>query len=327
MRKSIESVLRQAGTADSFTLINTHSHLDHICNNDLINMVDARIKRHYMLQSGISESKLDAPEYFSDQFEKMDEYFDPFTSYQVSKLKYRFAGILWDTLGMFVGRKKVLKFLFTILFKKFKPINDSRNTMEPLENLRAQELDIKGVTWNAWCLGQNDIYVLEGRAHTDDEVFVYIPEHRLLLLGDLTSPLFPTWENSNKDRILECLKKSLSMAKSGMVNILVDGHSHQCYRTKDEIATFLETTIMNHLRFERILQEIFEKENGLVPGDVYERFRKYDDPVVKKYLKLEFPYSPPSLQNVMVTTLLQMGYEARGKRRHKRFYWKDSGSV
>ena len=35
---------------------------------------------------------------------------------------------------------------------------------------------------------------------------------------------------------------------------------------------------------------------------------------------LEFPHAPPSLQNVMVTTLLQHGFDARGPKGRKRFY-------
>ena len=326
MRESIEGVLRQAGPVESFTLINTHSHLDHICNNDLIDTVDAGIRHHYILQSGVPRFEVDAPGYFAEQFEEMDEYFDPFTSYQVDRWKYRFVGILRDTLGMFVGRKRVLRFLFGVLFKKFGPINDSRATMEPLGNLPARELIFGGATWHGWVLGQNDVYVLEGRAHTDDEVFVYVPEHRALVLGDSTFPLFPTWENSDKDRILDCLEKSLSMVKSGSVDVLADGHSDRCYVTRDDMEALLETTIADHLRYEEILRDVFEKEDGLTPGEVYERFREYDEPVVEKYLGLEFPHSPPSLQNVMVTTLLQMGYEARGERRHKRFYRRDEPS-
>lgn len=321
MRESIKKVLLQAGPAESFTLVNTHNHLDHICNNDFIDLIEAKFKHHYLLKAGISSSTLDAPAYFAEQFDKMDEYYDPFTSYQTHRMKYRFAAFIRDVAGLFAGRKRVLKIFFTRLFAKFEPVNISRSSMEPLENLPVQQLRFKETEWSGWSLGTDDIYVLEGRAHTDDEIFVYIPEHRLLFLGDVTFPLFPTWDNSSRDRILKCLQKSLTMVKSGMVDILADGHSNQCFMTKDGIVAMLETTIADHLEYENILQDIFQKEDGLTPGEAYERFKKYDGhPVVKKYLQMEYPHSPPSLQNVIVTTLLQMGYKARGKHRHKRFY-------
>lgn len=321
MRHSIEGVLREAGPVKSFTLVNTHSHLDHICNNDLIQSVEAGTKSHYLLGSGIAADKLDAPEYFAEQFDRMDQYYDPFTGYQAYKLRYKFAAFLRDAIGALVGRKRVLRFLFKILFRKFKPIRDSRDTMVPLESLPVQDLLVGNERWRGWILGQDDLYVLEGRGHTDDEVFVYIPEHRVLCLGDLTFPLFPTWENSSKERILECLRKSLAMVKAGSVSVLADGHSHRCYTRREDIERLLTETIEDHVRFEEVLRDIFKDGDGYVPAQIYERFvERADDPMVRRYLKLEFPHTPASLQNVMVTSLLQMGYEAKGRYRYKRFY-------
>jgi hypothetical protein len=50
------------------------------------------------------------------------------------------------------------------------------------------------------------------------------------------------------------------------------------------------------------------------------RLRERRDPVVRKYLDLEFPHTPPSLQAVIAMSLLDMGYEARGPWWRKRFY-------
>jgi hypothetical protein len=49
------------------------------------------------------------------------------------------------------------------------------------------------------------------------------------------------------------------------------------------------------------------------------RFRGHaDEPVVAKYLALELPRTPVGLQNVITTTLLQLGYRPHGRRRHQR---------
>lgn len=321
MRAGIAGLLGSLGRVESFTLINTHSHLDHICNNDLLETVDAGTKHHYLLRSGMSARRLDAPAYFAEQLDTMDEHFDPFRSYQAYRMRYALAGVLRDALGFFVGRRRVLRFLFERLFRKFGPVGDSRSTMEPLEGLPLEDLPLGGLTWHGWKLGPGDILVLEGRAHTDDEVYVYIPEHRMLCLGDLTFPLFPTWSNSDGHRIVDCLGKALSMTRAGLVDLLADGHGGRCLRSREEIEHLLETTMADHLRFEEILTEILEKEDGLTPGEIYDRFKlRSDSPVVGRYLELEFPRTPASLQNVMVTTLLQMGCEPRGRRRHKRFF-------
>jgi hypothetical protein len=111
------------------------------------------------------------------------------------------------------------------------------------------------------------------------------------------------------------------MVRSGDVVLLADGHGYRCYRGAADVDDLLETVLNDHLTYEGILRAILDVEDGLTPAEVYEKFRSgTDGSVVAKYLALEFPRTPPSLQNVMVTTLLQMGYQARGERRHKRFY-------
>jgi hypothetical protein len=56
-------------------------------------------------------------------------------------------------------------------------------------------------------------------------------------------------------------------------------------------------------------------------SQIYDRLcRDGADPVVYRYRALEFTHTPPSLQNVILATLIQMGYVARGRHGHKRFY-------
>jgi len=102
---------------------------------------------------------------------------------------------------------------------------------------------------------------------------------------------------------------------------LTDGHHHQSYQGKSDITAFLETILSDHERFREIVCEILQEQDGLTIGEVYARLRRRPpEPVVEKYLDIEYPHSPPSLQNVMASSLLEMGYKAVGPRRHKRFY-------
>jgi glyoxylase-like metal-dependent hydrolase (beta-lactamase superfamily II) len=321
MRTSIDKILNDVGAVDSFTLINTHSHLDHVCNNDLIDSVRANTKRHYILRAGTERAALDAPAYFARQFEQMDQYFDPFSSYQTDRMTYRIAGWIRDGLGLFVGRPAVLRWLFTVLFKKFEPVRDSRSTMEPLEDLPSQLLTFGGVRWDGWPLGSDDVFVLAAPSHSSSDVLVYVPEHQLLCVGDLTFPLYPTWADSNAQRITDYLRRILEMAKSGDVTLLADGHGDRCYAGAEHVSQLVETVLSDHSAYVGILKEIFRDADGLTPCELYEAFQTFTDrPVVARYLALEFPHTPASLQNVMVTTLLQLGYQARGERRRQRFY-------
>jgi glyoxylase-like metal-dependent hydrolase (beta-lactamase superfamily II) len=170
-------------------------------------------------------------------------------------------------------------------------------------------------------LGNNDVWVLEERGHTPDEVLFYLPEHQLLHTADLTFPLFPTWPDTNAQVIVTMLRKCQTMACAGDVRLLTDGHHHQVYCGQQTISTFLQTLISDHEYFQKVLTDIFTAHDGLTIGQVYTYVQQYQrDPVVQKYLALEFPHTPPALQNVIVVSLLQMGYETRGVRRKKRFY-------
>ena len=319
VRASTRRVLDEVGPVDSFTLINTHAHLDHICNNDLITQVQAATKHHYLLSGAINPAHLDAPGYFAEQFDQMEAVYDPLSSYQTERTKYRIVGVLRDALGVVFGHKRVMRWLFAIQLRRFGPVGDSRKTMEAIDDQPSQRIDIAGVVWQGWRLGDGDVAMLDARSHSGCDVLVYI-EHRLLCMGDTTFPLFPTWSDSSRDRTLDVLRRSLAMTRAGRIALLADGHGDRCYRGQAEIATLLGSLLDDHMAYEEALTEIFSTADGFTPGEVYERFRRLPDrPVVGKYLELEYPHSPPSLQNVMVTTMRQLGYRASGPRRHQRF--------
>lgn len=320
MRASIRRILNEVGAVETFTLVNTHAHLDHICNNDVISSVDAKTKHHLLGRAAIASVALGSS-YWADQFDYLDHYFDPFTSYQTHRHLYRAAALLRDSLGALFGRKRVLRWLSSVQLRKFKPANDSRITMEPLDALPSRPLCYNDMRWTGWSLGLDDVHVLDGGGHAAGDVLVYIPEHRMLCMGDVTFPLFPTFRDSSRDKILSSLQKSLAMSRDGTVHLLADGHGDRCYGGQAAIQGLLDQLISDHQEYERILWEIFETADGLTPRAVYEAFKTFSDrPVVNRYLSIEFPRTPPSLQNVMVTTLLQLGFEARGAHRNMRFY-------
>jgi glyoxylase-like metal-dependent hydrolase (beta-lactamase superfamily II) len=321
VRDSIRRVLREVGPVDSFTLINTHAHLDHICNNDLIAEVESDTKHHYLLRAAIDPRQLDAPGYFAEQFDRMEAVYDPLSSYQTERARYRLAGLIRDVLGGVLGHRRVMRWLFALQLRRFAPVGASRETMRAIDDLPRERIDIGGITWEGWRLGGDDVYVLDARSHSGCDVFVYTPAHRLLCMGDSTFPLFPTWFDSSRERTLDVLRKALAMTKAGSVAVLADGHGDRCYRGRPAISALLASLLDDHMMFERALAEVFSAADGLTPGEVYDRFRRLPDfPVVRKYLDLEYPHTPPSLQNVMVTTMQQLGYPSRGPWRRRRFY-------
>lgn len=321
IRASIMQVLRRLGPVQSFTLLNSHGHADHVGNNDLLHMAQAKETHHYLSEAGLA--MLDPVPYFADQFYKLSDIYDPATGFQAHRLRWLLLRILRDILTLFTRERRALEIIFSIYLRKFQPLRPSLETIQTYESLPSQPLRIGGVPFKGWVLGENDVWVLEARGHTPDEMLFYLPEHKVLYTGDLTLPLFPTFPDSDGAATREMLLKCRAMASSGAVSLLIDGHHHQVYREKEEeeVTKFLETLLTEQEHFQALLRKIIEEHDGLTVAQVYEYIRqRHDDLVVQHYLSLEFPYLPMSLQQIIAVSLVQMGYETKGPRRKKRFY-------
>ncbi len=322
-RASIMQVLKEIGPMQSFTLLNSHAHADHVGNNDLIRVVQAKETRHYLSEAGLDI--LDYIRYFTDQFYKLSDAYNPAFGFQAHRLRWRVLGTLGPFLMLFVGERRVLRLIFSVYFRTtlrhFQPIRPSLETIQTYESLQSSELTIGQVPWKGWNLGENDVWVLKAGGHTPDEVLFYLPEHHLLCTGDLTLPLFPTFPISDGKVTREMIRKCESMASSGSLSLLVDGHHPQAYRGKEDITQFLSKLLLDQEHFQAVLREIVEEHEGLTVGQIYELVRSHrDDPVIQYYLSIEYPYLPMALQQIIAVSLVQMGYESRGPRRKKRFY-------
>jgi hypothetical protein len=184
-----------------------------------------------------------------------------------------------------------------------------------------RELVIGDERWTGWALGEDDVWVLEARGHTPDEVLFYLPEHQLLHTADLTFPLFPTFPSSDGARTRAVLEKCCSIANSGAVQLLTDAHHHIAYRGRDDVVAFLRTLIFDHDHFQFVLRNILETRDGLTVAQIHATLtRRLGDPVVQHYLSLESPYLPMSLQQIIVVSLLEMGYTTSGPPGRHRFH-------
>jgi hypothetical protein len=220
------------------TLVNTHAHLDHICNNDLIVQVQAAERHHCMGRGGTTAAALDAPRYFAAQFDQMDIYADPFTSYPINRAT---SPVGYGPGGLWARAR-------------------ARSCFSRL---------VPTATTTSW--------------------------------STFPSTICCAW---------------------------VTSASRSSPPGRAEIEQLLETILADHESFERVLAEELAATDGLTPAELYARFcDRVDEPVVGRYQALEFPRTPASLQNIIVTTLLQLGYDARGPRRHKRFYRTSSTSI
>jgi glyoxylase-like metal-dependent hydrolase (beta-lactamase superfamily II) len=326
VRDSLLRVLRENGPVREFALLNSHAHPDHIRNNDLIHGVSAEAKRHYVSKPGMA--LLDAPAYFARHYALLGEYYDPLAGFRAdrlksppARLKYRIAPLMRDALTPLLGREGAYGRIVPLGLRKFKPVRSSKETISFFETLPGQEFRIGSASWTGWVLGDDDVRVLEDRGHSPDHVCFYVPEHRFLYTGDSTYETFTIWPDSDGEAIRSSLGKCAAMARAGEVAVLADGHHHRTYRGRKEIVAFLEGILEGDRRFREVLLGTVRRQPGLTVPEVYARLEEMrHEPVVQKYLDLEFPHAPGTLQAIVVSTLLEMGCRATGPRGSKRFF-------
>src|SRR5215211_7592479 len=87
IRASILKVMQEAGPLQTFTLLNSHGHADHVGNNDVINMARAKERHHYFSNAGLR--LLDPVPYFTDLFLRLSAYYDPLTAYRTDLWKWQ----------------------------------------------------------------------------------------------------------------------------------------------------------------------------------------------------------------------------------------------
>lgn len=318
-RAGLRRVLDDVGPVPSFTLLNSHGHADHIGNNDVIDLIQAKEKHHYLSESGLP--LLDARTYFTDQFSTLSAYYDPLKGFQAHRLRWGAIGVLRDAVAAFAGERRSLEAFFALYLRRFQPMRPSRETIQAYESMPTRELTIGGVNWTGWAMGDDDVWVLEARGHSPDEVLFYLPEHQVLYTADLTLPFFPPFPSSNGPVTREMLGRCEAMTGAGVVRLLVDGHHHTVYRGRDEAVAFLGTLLTEHNHVQAIVRDILDTHDGLTIDELYALVKQHDeDPIVHHYLSLEFPYFPMALQQILAVSVLEMGYEARGPHRKQRFY-------
>jgi glyoxylase-like metal-dependent hydrolase (beta-lactamase superfamily II) len=318
-RASLLRVLDDVGPVASFTLLNSHGHADHVGNNDLIDLVQAKEKYHYMSASGLP--LLDARSYFATQFSTLSALYDPTSGFQAHRARWRALGGLRRMVSAFVGERRSLELVFGLYLRKFQPLRPSIDTIQSFESMSGRELAIGDVRWTGWAMGDDDVWVLEARGHSPDEVLFYLPEHEVLYTADLTLPFFPTFPSSNGPVTREMLSRCQAMTAAGAVRLLVDGHHQVVYRGQDEAAAFLGTLLTEHKHVQAIVRDIVDAHDGLTIGQIYAQLKQRDeDPIVHHYLALEFPYFPMALQQIIAVSVLEMGFAAEGPRGDKRFY-------
>ena len=310
-RQSLKKVIEQAYPISEFYLLNSHLHVDNICNNNIIEEVQAKKKHHYVSEAGFASLN----SYVFDSLMTLSEYYDVFSGYS---FPYNMQLLLYRFRGVFQGKKKAVGAFVGMSTKKYQPVHTSRHTMQPLELHPDHEVVIGEVPWKGWDL--KDIDVLEVRGHAPDELVFYIPEHKFLFAADLTYELIPMWPPVHRDRSVQAIENCVAMASAGEIEMLVDSHHEEIYDSSDKVVALLEKFLANHSRFIEVMQEIMKAAGSLTVDEMYKRLKsRQDDPAVAAHFELDFPHSPNTLRTLICTLMLQLEWPSEGKAGKQRF--------
>lgn len=327
----IQAVKRIKGDAEKLVLINTHAHVDHICNNKYIMEIDGfKSKHHYLHESG--KCCLDPYNYLS-LHQEIDRYYDIFEG---PPPPWRLITRILS-LG---SREKQLKKMVEKALKKFGDIEPSRETIEYLQdkdccvfkfdNCRVDELKMSAdaVSINlgpmevkGWDIHGAQIFANGG--HSPDHIVVYFPKKKFLAAGDLTLEMFPIFPgHSSEKTIIEHLELIQELTKEEMIEILGDGHHSKVFKGSKAILELIDNILTLHDSFKEALISCFDKGKGETIKSLYRKLRKlrYDIPAVDFHLENQFPAAPVFLKTIICSLLLEMGAKIEGSGDNAVFY-------
>lgn len=239
---------------ESFTLINTHWHIDHVCNNDLINGVAARTKQHLIHEAGVPY--LDVVAGFQSEMAHTARFYSPL---RADEGLLRLSATVVRSLAQ-VSPSVAYRLAARVMMRKFGVVRSETQYLRPLRVADRVRLQIGAAGFLGWRAG--DLMLLDDGGHSPDSIVLYDPDCRLLLLGDLSYEFNPLWASGTYERAVANLKAYRSLVLADQVTILADSHNHKLFRGPAEILPLLDGLIAAHQRRYGAIVQVME-ETGL----------------------------------------------------------------
>jgi glyoxylase-like metal-dependent hydrolase (beta-lactamase superfamily II) len=232
---------RLGGGAEEVLLLNSHGHLDHLGNNDVLAEIPAARHRHLFPRA--ARPALDFAAFFGRMYHRGVPYFDylsgltltpsavaamlravgadpGLTDADVADLGKRVVELgIAPAIGQFIP-----SLLIDVLLRTYPPVYPSVETMEDYEDLApAGTVTIGDTAWQGWSLNGGEVNVLLSEGHSAGGVVFHVPEHRFLMMADETTSV-PIWADSDPRNAVATARRALSLVDSGDVEVLAAGH-------------------------------------------------------------------------------------------------------
>ena len=241
-RAALLRVAEQLGGAEEVLLLNSHGHMDHLGNNDVLAEIPAARRRHLFPRAARSRAGLRGvlrpavpprcallrlPDRPHDR--PCGRRLDPSRGRRRPGADRRAtsptsaSGIselgISPALGQFVP-----SLLVDMLVRTYPPVYPSVETMEDYEDLApAGTVRIGAIDWNGWSLNGGEVNVLLSEGHSAGGVVFHVPEHRFLMMADETTSI-PIWADSDPRNAVATARRALAMMDAGDLDVLAAGH-------------------------------------------------------------------------------------------------------
>lgn len=196
--------------ADTLILMNTHGHMDHVANNDVV--LEAGFKKVRYLLPEPELGNMDAQGHFRHEFDELENYYDYFRELPVLPLK------ITSLVSRNLARRLFLKVL-KINYQGINTLVDRAEILLPDDKIRKTYGDME---FSGWEVGR--FFAIHDKTHSPGHISLYDPQNKLLLTGDATLELNPTFMNSSLDQCIAMMSKFSDLAKSGHVELATDAH-------------------------------------------------------------------------------------------------------
>ena len=330
---------------DEVVLLNSHAHLDHLGNNDLLSEVAGALPtRHYIPRD--ARPGLDSVASFSAMYRSGLPYFDYLTGLtlppeviaallrrlgapadltgdQVADLGARMAALgLGPAVSGFIP-----SIVMDIVLQTYPPTFPSVETMSDYEDLApAQEIVLGSTRWTGWTFlddaGRPEVHVLQSGGHSAGGVVFHLPRAQFLMLADETSSV-PIWSDSDPRRTEQTAHRALTMLDEGAVTALCAGHRPMLPLSGDQARTALRGVIDAGAAFEKAVRSVLKRfPEGLCIDELYDTLvdEAPADSIIAVLVGLQFPVFATFLKLTLLNHCKLYGYVEGLDATHRRTF-------
>jgi hypothetical protein len=312
VRAAIEELMMSLDAPRAFTLLNTGSGIESNGNNDIIHNVLAEYKEHRAWTAPAAHEAYA----LAERLYAVSRFVDPFRAVDSNGMRQFGLCAAREVLAAFFGQRTALRWMMSLFARRWPLVNPSMDTLDLLSPEEIETLTVGAVSWQGWKLG--DVWALRA----GNRLWCYLPVEKVLFAPDWGDVFAPAWlEDAEVDRAA-LLEKLAAMTRAGAVAVLAGAAQAEALRGQEDIIQAVEQLKSQRQGLQQALEAVLHREPGMTARALTRRLGKLGHrPAVAWYMDAPLPAGMVCFEQFLVGLLLEIGCEARGVWRRKKFYF------